>query len=311
MAEVVEAAVAVLLREDGQVLLGERPPGKPWAGWWEFPGGKIEAGESPLHALQRELYEELGTAALEAYPWLTRRYAYPEREVKLHFFIVRRWHDEPHGKENQRLAWQSPASPTVAPLLPANAPVLQALCLPPLYAISHAAALGETEFLARLEQALQRGLRLVQLREPQLDEAALLRLAGQVVRHCHAHGARVLLNATPDLARLAGADGVHLSARRLLAMRERPRDMLCAASCHDAKELAQAAQLELDLVVLSPVNPTLSHPQATPLGWPAFARLIADYPLPVYALGGMQPADLHQAWQHGAHGIAAQRAPWE
>lgn len=95
--EVVDAAVAVLMRPNGQVLLGKRPEGKPWAGWWEFPGGKIEQGESAFHALQRELDEELGTRAIEAYPWLTRTFDYPEKTVKLHFFMVRRWTDEPHG----------------------------------------------------------------------------------------------------------------------------------------------------------------------------------------------------------------------
>src|SRR5437867_3148263 len=122
----IDAAVAVLLRQDGQVLLGQRPEGKPWAGWWEFPGGKIEEGESPYHALQRELEEELGTQAVEASPWLTRSFAYPEKTVKLHFFIVRRWTDEPHGREGQHLVWQSPDNLTVSPMLPANEPILSA-----------------------------------------------------------------------------------------------------------------------------------------------------------------------------------------
>jgi 8-oxo-dGTP diphosphatase len=309
--DTIEAAVAVLLREDGQVLLGERPAGKPWAGWWEFPGGKIEAEETPFHALQRELHEELGTEAVEAYPWLTRSFAYPERTVKLHFFIVRRWRGEPHGKENQQLAWQSPEAPTVAPLLPANAPVLQALRLPSVYAISHRTKLGEAEFLSRLDHALHHGLKLVQVREPQLGEPELLQFTGKVVQACRAHGARVLLNSEPELAGRAGVDGVHLSASRLMALHERPSNLLCAASCHNAEELAKAAALELDFVLLSPVKPTLSHLQTSPLGWQTFAFLIKDFPLPVYALGGMLPADLSDAWMRGAHGIAMQREIWK
>ena len=92
------------MREDGMVLLGNRPKGKAWAGWWEFPGGKIEAGEAPIDALQRELDEELGVHATEVYPWLVRTFDYPEKTVKLHFFIVKAWQGEPVGREGQQLS---------------------------------------------------------------------------------------------------------------------------------------------------------------------------------------------------------------
>lgn len=308
--ENVEAAVAVILREDGQVLLGQRPEGKPWAGWWEFPGGKIEAGETPFHALQRELHEELGIEAIDAYPWLTRTFAYPERTVKLRFFIVRKWLGEPHGRENQQLSWQRPASVSVAPLLPANAPIVDALRLPPVYAITNLGELGEQRFFATLEYALDQGARLIQVREKQLDRTALEKFARKMVALCQPCGARVILNGEVAMAREVGADGVHLNSARLMALDHKPEGMLCAASCHDAAELAQAAGLELDFVLLSPVMPTLSHPQTPPLGWLQFSRMIQEYPLPVYALGGLHPADMMTAWLHGAHGIAMQRAAW-
>lgn len=306
----VHAAVAVLVREDGQVLLGQRPEGKPWAGWWEFPGGKIEDSETALHALHRELQEELGTDVLEATPWLTRTFAYPERTVKLHFFRVLRWQGEPHGREGQQLSWQDPRALTVGPMLPANAPILEALQLPPVYAISNLAELGEARFLAALETALQQGLRLLQWREKSLLPEQQRTLLQQVLALAQPYGARVLLNADIELARRCGADGVHLPAHALMALDERPQGLLCAASCHNAAELAKAARLGLDFVVLSPVLATVSHPGAETLGWPAFAALVADYPLPVYALGGVHPQDQLTAWQHGAHGIAMQRALW-
>lgn len=308
--ETVEAAVAVILREDGQVLLGQRPEGKPWSGWWEFPGGKIEPGETPFHALQRELHEELGIEAVEAFPWLTRTFAYPERTVKLRFFTVRKWNGEPHGRENQQLSWQHPASVTVGPLLPANEPIMGALRLPAVYAITNLAELGEQRFFATLENALDQGVRLIQVREKQLDPDALEMLARKVVRFCQPCGARVILNGEVSIARKVGADGVHLSATRLMSMPRKPEDLLCAASCHNTEELAQAARLALDFVLLSPVMRTLSHPDTVPLGWPQFRHLTQEYPLPVYALGGLQPADISSAWLHGAHGIAMQRAVW-
>ena len=310
MTESVEAAVAILQREDGRVLLAQRPQGKPWAGWWEFPGGKIESGETPLHALQRELHEELGIETVVADRWLTRRFDYPERRVKLRFFRVRQWRGEPHGCEGQPLTWQELENIGVGPLLPANAPIVDALRLAEVYAISHLQELGWKAFFVALEGALRDGLRLLQLREKQLDAVALENLAADVMAMCKPYGARVLLNGEATLARRAGLDGIHLTSSRLMALRERPQDMLCAASCHEAGELLRAAELGLDFVLLSPVMPTLSHPASAPLGWQKFSRMIAEYPLPVYALGGLQREDLRTAWAHGAHGIAMQRAVW-
>ena len=308
---IVNAAVAVLLREDGQVLLGQRPAGKSWGGWWEFPGGKIEQGESPYHALQRELQEELGTEAIEAYPWLTRSFGYPERKVKLHFFIVRRWTDAPHGREGQLLSWQNPAALTVNPMLPANAPILSALLLPTTYAITNLAETAEVLFLARLEKALANGLRLIQVREKHLSKTELKTFARNVIALAKPYAARVLINANIELADSVGADGVHLPAASLMAMQAKPQGLLCGASCHNAIQLEHAANLGLDFVLLSPVISTRSHPDIATLGWREFSHLIQNYPLPVYALGGLQPQSMVGAWQHGAHGIAMQRAVWE
>ncbi|HEU4709185.1 MAG TPA: Nudix family hydrolase [Methylophilaceae bacterium] len=307
----VDAAVAVLLRSDGQVLLGQRPEGKPWAGWWEFPGGKIEEGESPLHALQRELDEELGTQATEVYPWLTRRFDYPEKTVNLHFFMVRDWTDDPHGREGQQLSWQDPAALTVGPMLPANEPILAALMLPPVYAITNLAEAGETQFLTQLQHALKNGLKLIQIREKQLERDALYRFAEKVLGMARPYGTRVLVNGNVGLARALGADGVHLSSSQLMALQARPEKLLCAASCHNAAELVQAQKLGLDFVVLGPVLPTRSHPDAETMGWENFGRLVENCSIPVYALGGLQPKDLTAAWQAGAHGIAMQRGIWE
>ncbi|HWU33867.1 MAG TPA: Nudix family hydrolase [Methylovorus sp.] len=307
---VVHAAVAVLVREDGQVLLAQRPEGKPWAGWWEFPGGKIEQGESVLQALKREIEEELGTEIVEAYPWITRRFAYPERTVQLHFYLVRRWLGEPHGREGQALSWQQPSAVNVGPLLPANEPLLRMLSLPPIYAITQLEALGEPVSLLRLQRALQNGLRLIQVREKHLDTQALQAFTAKVMALAHPYGAKVLVNATPQVAAALHADGVHLSSRALMALPQKPEGLIVGASCHDAEELARAAELELDFVVLSPVLPTQSHPDARPLGWHGFGEAIAGYSLPVYALGGVKPSHLPEAWRQGAHGIAMLRGGW-
>lgn len=305
----VDVAAAIVRQADGRVLLAERPHGKPWAGYWEFPGGKIEPGELPLAALARELHEELGIELDAATPWITFVHAYPERSVRLHFFRVSRWHGTPYGREGQQLAWQDSAAPTVQPLLPANEYVLRALNLPPLYAITQAGKYGVDEFLKRLRAALARGVRLIQVRERNLAPEALASFVRQVVELAHAHGARVLVNGDAALAREAGADGVHLQSAQLMQLTAPPAG-LWAASCHDAPELERAAELGASFVVLSPVLPTASHPGEPGIGWDKFAALIHDYPLPVYALGGMQPGLLETAMQYGAHGISLLSGIW-
>ena len=120
----VEVAVAVIERADGAFLLAQRPAGKVYAGWWEFPGGKVDEGESAVAALSRELHEELGIDVRRAYPWITRRFVYPHAMVRLNFFRVVEWAGEPHPREDQAIRWQRFDAPMAEPMLPANAPVL-------------------------------------------------------------------------------------------------------------------------------------------------------------------------------------------
>ena len=306
-----EVVAAVVCAPSAGFLLAERPPGKAYAGFWEFPGGKVEPGEALEDAVRRELHEELGIVVDALHPWITRQYAYPHATVRLNFFIVRRWHGELHGREGQRLAWQRLDALDVAPLLPANGPILRLLGLPPVYAITCLEEWGETGFLERLDAALDAGLRLVLIREKTLPALALERFAIEVLSRGRRHGARVLISDDVALAERLQADGVHLSAARAAALDARPALPWVAASCHDAAELARAAALGADFVALSPLLPTRSHPGAPALGWEAFERLSRGRAFPVFALGGLAPADAAPAWQHGAHGLACLRAIWQ
>jgi 8-oxo-dGTP diphosphatase len=306
----VEVVAAVIERPDGSFLLAQRPAGKVYAGYWEFPGGKVEPGEPLAEALGRELHEELGIDVAVAHPWIVRIYAYPHARVRLNFFRVRAWRGEPHGKEDQQLAWQHLSALGVAPLLPANGPVLRALELPFEYAITHAGEMGEEEQLHRLDQRLAQGLRLIQVREKDMPSSALERFAGAVIARARAYGAKVLINSDIELATRLGADGVHLAAAQVARLPRRPPLPWCAASCHNAAELARAAQIEADFAVLGPVHATPTHPQATVLGWDGFAALAQGAALPVFALGGLAPKDLESAWRRGAHGVAMIRGSW-
>jgi 8-oxo-dGTP diphosphatase len=306
----VEVAAAVIENGRGEFLLAQRPVGKVYAGYWEFPGGKVEPGESAADALKRELEEELGLQVDTVYPWLTRDFDYTHAAVRLRFFRVTQWRGEPQGREQQQFAWQSLRNLQVAPILPANGPILRALELPPVYAITCATDIGRAAFMSKLRAALAGGLRLLQIREKSMVADELLDFAREVVALARQYQAQVLINGDADVAVQAAADGVHLTAAQLMACQQRPAFDWCAASCHNADELAQAKALGLDFVVLGPVAPTPSHPGAPTLGWERFSALVRDTAMPVYALGGMQEVDREQARRSGAHGLAMMRAVW-
>jgi len=306
----VDVAVAVLIRSDGAALLAQRPETKVYAGYWEFPGGKIEPGEPVREALRREIREELGIEIERAYPWITRVFVYPHAKVRLHFYRVYAWRGEPRAVEHQAIAWQRPDAIELDPLLPANGPVIRSLMLPSEYAITRAGEIGLEPFLSRLEARLRGGLKLIQIREKTLAPRTAAEFAQRVVALAHAHGAKVLLNSDSALARKIVADGVHLTAEQLRNATARPDFPLCGASCHSSEELQRAEALRVDFAVLGPVRATPSHPDAVPLGWERFREIAADAAVPVYALGGIVPRDLEQALSCGAHGIAMVRGSW-
>jgi 8-oxo-dGTP diphosphatase len=299
---VIEVAAAVLERPDGTFLLAQRPPGKVYAGYWEFPGGKVEAGEGAADALARELHEELGIEIERAYPWLVRVYTYPHGTVRLNFFRVTSWRGEPHPREDQAIAWQRRGAVSSAPMLPANAPVLSALALPFEYAVTDAARRGVPRMLEQLERRLADGLRLLQIREPALSSAERDRFTAQAIGLAHRYGCRVLTKAP-----FPGADGRHFTAAELVRLAKRPAAGLAAASCHTREELDIAMALELDFAVLGPVH---EKANAQPLGWKRFAALARGASIPVYAIGGLQRSDLEAAWRYGAHGLAMIRGAW-
>ncbi len=306
----VQVVAAVIERPDGSFLLAQRPAGKVYAGWWEFPGGKVEEGEPNELALARELHEELGIDVRRAYPWITRVHIYEHATVMLHFFRVVEWSGEPKSREGQAFVWQRPDAPIVEPMLPANGPVLKALGLPAMYAITNAGEFGAADFLLRLESALSAGLRLMQVREGAMEAEARRDFAAAVLARCRAHGARMLVNTDVELAQAIGADGVHLTAAQLALANARPDFPLIGASTHDAVELQRALSIGCDFAVLGPVLHTPTHPDGPFLGWTRFAALASDAQLPIYALGGISRTDMPQATANAAHGIAMMRGAW-
>lgn len=306
----VHVVAAVLRDARGRILLARRTAGRDLAGAWEFPGGKVEPGESALEALDRELHEELGIRVLAAEPLIAVPQAYPAKRIVLDVYTVTAFEGTPRGRERQALAWSPVEKLSSYPMPPADRPVVAALTAPARYLISPDVP-ERAPFLARLDRALAAGVRRVQLRARGLDPAALALLARDAGLRCRVQGAELLVNGEPALAADLGL-GLHLRSSQLMALRQRPlpEGQTVAASCHDAEQLAQAERLGLDFVVLGPVRATESHPEANPLGWGGFSALREGVSLPIYALGGMKPADLAVARRHGAQGVAGIRSLW-
>lgn len=306
----IEVSAGVLMREDGCFLLGQRAEGTFYPGYWEFPGGKVEAGESPASALVRELQEELGIRVLGLRPWLVREHDYEHACVRLHFFEVHAWEGELADHVHAALAWQRPGQLEVGPMLPANGPILKALGLPRLMAITDVARMGAAAQLLAVDRALARGCRLFQLREPDLPAATLADFGAELVRRVHAFGGMVVVNSANSGKMQRPVDGIHYKAEALMALQTRPDSEWVGASCHQAHELQRAAELGLDYVVVGPVQATASHPGQAAMGWARFAELVKGLPMPVFAIGGLSMHDMDAARSAGAHGIAAIQGVW-
>lgn len=302
-------AIGVIVAADGRVLIDQRPPEVIGGGLWEFPGGKVEAGESPETALSRELFEEVGITPTVAEPLITL--APVDDGPRLHIWRVTAWDGEVTSREGQPLRWVTAGELPDYPMPAANAAVITSLRLPDELAISPEPGAELETFLEGLA-ATAAATGLVQLRAPGLDQAAYAVLAEVAVARVAAVGGRLLLNAEPELAREVGAAGVHLNSRRLARIEARPANLeWVGASCHSAADLARAEEVGADFALLSPVAPTASHPGTEPLGWAGFQRLVAGARLPVYALGGVGPGDRAAAVAAGARGVAGIRAFWQ
>ncbi len=309
----VHVAAAVICDDQGRVLLTKRGEDTHQGGLWEFPGGKLEDGETVAQGLWREIKEELGIELQVQRPLIKNLHHYPDKSVLLDVHLVTDYLGTPQGLEGQPLQWVEPTSLADYPMPAADLPVITAINLAERYLITGPDPRQPVQFLDRLQLALDRGLRLVQLRVGDITEPQLLELGKGALQLCHAKGARMLLNGSPELAMEMGADGVHLNSRRLLQLTARPlsKEKLVAASCHSQDELFHAAEIGLDFAVLSPVQKTSSHPEAMPLGWESFSAMVDEVGMPVYALGGMQESDLDTAWRNGAQGIAGIGCFWD
>jgi 8-oxo-dGTP diphosphatase len=308
-----QIAVGVVLDPAGaRVLLAKRRPGSEHAGLWEFPGGKCRPGERLEDALRRELLEEISVIVGTAEPLLCVDYDYPGRAVRLHVWRISGWSGAPSGREGQDIEWVPIAALRSRRFPEANRTIVAALTLPRLYVITPDLDCYDAAFFGLSSALLDAGARLLQFRSKRLPEAERPRVIGRLAGLCHSAKARLVVNGSVTEVLQGGANGLHLTSSRLLQTNARPldREFLVGASCHNRMELEHAARLGVDFAALGPVQRTRTHPEAEPLGWRRFRELVTGAGIPVYALGGVGPADMAVARQNGAHGLAMIGGIW-
>ena len=307
----VHVAVAVIVNQDNEALISLRSTSSHQGGLWEFPGGKLEPGETVEAALRREILEELDIQVLDSIPFKVIEHHYPDKKVVLHIHIVKNFSGEPKGIEGQKITWKPLHLLNPEKFPAANRYLINALNLPDKFMITGSFN-GREHFLSSLKNSLTKGIKLVQLRCKDIESEEYLSLVKDAQALCVAHNSSLLLNTDIETFNKTQAQGLHLNSQRLHSIKERPinSEKLLSVSCHTKEDLLQAQLIGADIVLLSPVKETTSHPGVKGIGWEMFSRLIVNLNIPVYALGGMSEGDISSAKNHGAQGVAAISSFW-
>ena len=350
MKKLVHAAVGVIFdssiesmeSQKGRILIAKRADHQHQGGLWEFPGGKVESGESVQIALQRELEEELGLICSidDMRPLISIPFHYADKSVLLDVWTVyggqmpvgHNSESDLIGKEGQPLLWVDQAELAKYEFPAANKAIIDALLLPKKIAISEDRQDSEV-ILAQVANTLKNHSNKenpdlwIQLRTPKLNQMQYTQLAMKLYGICHEAGSKLIWNCPLDWYQIAFADGLHLSRENIVkadlvrgslvgddpvnsalieskkVVRPIPANQWLSMACHNLVELEVAQDLA-DFVMVSPVNKTTTHAKSTPLTWAGFKVISNQARIPCYALGGLSISDIDVAKESGGQGIA-------
>jgi len=308
----IHVAVGVVENHKQEVMIAKRATASHQGGLWEFPGGKVEDGESVEMALQRELKEELGICIEKISPLIKIHHDYPDLSVLLDVWKIESFHGEPTGLQGQPLRWVSIDGLHDYDFPVANQPIITAIRLPREMMITGEWS-NHDEFFGRLKAALDRGVRLIQLRAHHVSQSEYIDLFKKAKKLCDEYNGLLVANTSLEIFHELPAAGIHLTSRRLATLKARPVDknFLLGASCHNQEEIRHAEQIGADYLVLGPVYQTTTHPEIKPLGLENFSRLVNGTSLLVFGLGGLKASDKEVLVQAGAYGIAGISLHWQ
>ena len=311
----IDVAVGVIRRADDEVLVGQRLVRDRYFQKWEFPGGKLESGESPELALRRELGEELGIRVEKTKPVIRLDHDYPDRKVRLHVLEVLSYVGEPQGREGQAIEWVSLTNTSAREFLAATEPIFRALTLPHRILITDVRRFGVRHICDRIKEEVDRSANaIVQIREPWMSDDERASFARQLRGLTRESSVHIVLNDTIGLEPIPGITGIHLSAANARSAvkqgHTKPSDMLLGCSCHNAEEVSVAKALGADYLTVGSVASTPSHPDGRILGFAGFTELSLMASLPAYAVGGMTESHVDDIRQAGGQGVAMISAAW-
>ena len=309
-------AAGVLRDSCGRILVGQRIVEDLYYQKWEFPGGKLEPGESAEHALKRELYEELGIEIGRTEPLIQLSHDYPDRKVRLNVLEVSSFTGTPHGREGQAVRWVMPSELFKLDFLEANKPIMRAVELPDYVYIADIFSVGMEKTLSAVESLVAGSTpAIVQVGTSEAEEKIseqLQYLVSALLDLARDSAVSIYVYCDPLCASNYGAQGVLLDTQQMMSDLDRSGlgNMRVGASCGNMEEIGRAAELELDYILIGPVEAVGSQSQAL-LGWPGFADLASSARLPAYAVGGLSAADRDKVRQLGGQGVAVSAGDWE
>ncbi len=309
----IHVVIGIIKNTQDEVLVTTRNKNAHLSGYLEFPGGKLEPGETPEQALTRELKEELDINLFEYSQLIQIPYIYTDRKVFLDVYKVNKYSGNIAANESQEVYWQNAFSLDPGLFPSANHGLIRAIQLPNVVAVTPDYHQHTNKFIDYFKSTIKReNISIIHLRSHQINDSEYIQLAEECLKLCNENNTKLVLNRTAASVLKINASGLHLTSKSLASLNKRPLgyEYLVSASCHNLGEVLHATKLGLDYVFVGPVIEKYLANSSQVLGWENFALLTRESSIPVYAIGGTSISNIKTSVECGGQGIAAIRDLW-